>query len=525
MAQQTSETSGTASPKFALTSKTASKCVIALFLQGSCCLSTPSYAQNTTQEGIPRAILDQNLLHELNKNGTSEILVKLKGKADLSGAALLTNRGAKGNFVVQALKQMANQTQGPIRRILDSRRATYHAFYISNMIAVENADQNLLQELSERPEVEKIYGNRATSRSPDIENYRPKRLSMVPFANKPSGSSVADVWSTYRTKGEGIVIATQDTGMQWDHPALKSQYRGWNGLRTDHNYNWHDAVRVSLNSSQNNRCGYGLKAPCDDEDHGTHTTGIAVGSDGGANQIGVAPGAQWIGCRNMDQDIGRSSTYIDCFEFFLAPYPIDGDAWRDGDPFKAPHIINNSWSCLPEEGCGGDEMADALQALKAAGIFVIAAAGNGGDQCSTINGSPAFHSELSFSVGAVDSLTNLIADFSSRGPSTFDGAIGPDVTAPGVGIRSSIPGDAYDDNYSGTSEAAPYVAGAVALLWSADPTLIGHVEETANLLRLTADPQTSKENCGGTDGISWPNNTYGWGIINIAAALHHRLGQ
>src|SRR5205814_7941350 len=62
-----------------------------------------------------------------------------------------------------------------------------------------------------------------------------------------------------------------------------------------------DAVPSPLPGHTTNPCGYGISAPCDDNGHGTHTTGITTGDDGLGNQIGVAPGASWIGCRNMDQ--------------------------------------------------------------------------------------------------------------------------------------------------------------------------------------------------------------------------------
>src|SRR6476646_7675084 len=80
----------------------------------------------------------------------------------------------------------------------------------------------------------------------------------------------------------------------------------------------------------------------DDFFHGSHTTGTAIGDDGAGNQIGMAPGAKWIGCRNMDVGNGTPARYIECMEFFLAPYPIGGG---QGDPTKAPDITINSWGC------------------------------------------------------------------------------------------------------------------------------------------------------------------------------------
>ena len=92
------------------------------------------------------------------------------------------------------------------------------------------------------------------------------------------------------------MVGNGDTGMRWTHNALKPHYRGWNGSTADHNYNWHDAIH-----SGGGDCGPNHQEPCDDGGHGTHTTGVAIGDDGAGNQIGVAPGAKWIGCRNMDQ--------------------------------------------------------------------------------------------------------------------------------------------------------------------------------------------------------------------------------
>ena len=62
----------------------------------------------------------------------------------------------------------------------------------------------------------------------------------------------------------------------------------------------------------------------------------------------MAPGAKWIGCRNMDENVGTPARYIECMEFFLAPYPVNGDP-GDGDPSLAPDITINSWG-LPDFG-------------------------------------------------------------------------------------------------------------------------------------------------------------------------------
>ena len=148
--------------------------------------------------------------------------------------------------------------------------------------------------------------------------------------------------------------------------------------------------------------------------------GTIVGDDGATNQIGVAPGARWIGCRIMDQGYGTPATYAECFQFFLDPYPVVGDPFLDGDPGMAPHVINNSWTCPPFEGCSWDTLQSIVENVRAAGILVVATAGNSGYSCSTVADPPAIY-EASFTVGATDS-SDSIAGFSSRGPVSVDGS-------------------------------------------------------------------------------------------------------
>jgi len=324
-----------------------------------------------------------------------------------------------------------------------------------------------------------------------------------------------DVWALGYT-GQSIVVAGQDTGYDWDHAALINQYRGYNGVTATHDYNWHDAIHT--NTHGYNPCGVDSSEPCDDDSHGTHTMGTIVGDDGGGNQTGVAPGACWIGCRNMDNGWGTPATYAECFEFFLAPYPIGGDPISDGVPSLAPHVINNSWTCPPNEGCDWDTLQMVVENVRAAGILVVASAGNSGSGCGTVQDPPAIY-DAAFSVGAINSGDD-IASFSSRGPVTRDGSgrLKPDVTAPGVEVRSSVPGGEYGWK-SGTSMAGPHVVGTVALLWSAAPRLIGNVDGTEWIIAQTARPRTTTQGCGGDGADDVPNNVYGWGIVDALAAV------
>ncbi|MEZ4519661.1 MAG: S8 family serine peptidase [Chloroflexota bacterium] len=265
-----------------------------------------------------------------------------------------------------------------------------------------------------------------------------------------------EVWA-WGYEGQGIVIGGQDTGYDWTHPALQPHYRGWDGQTANHDYNWHDAIHEeNPNSSFGNSCGYDVSEPCDDGYHGTHTMGTMVGDDGQGNLTGMAPGAEWIGCRNMEDGWGSPATYTECFEWFIAPYPVGGDSFSDGDPAMAPHVINNSWSCPPSEGCTPDILQPVVEAVRAAGIVTVQSAGNTGPACQSVN-TPAAIYDASFTVGAVDSSQN-IAGFSGRGPVTGSGLPKPDIVAPGVGITSTIPGNGYGI-LSGTSMAAPMWPG------------------------------------------------------------------
>lgn len=241
--------------------------------------------------------------------------------------------------------------------------------------------------------------------------------------------------------------------------------------------------------------------------------GSALGDDGGANQIGVAPAARWIGCRNMNNGAGTPSTYLDCFQWFLAPTAVDGS---DPRPDLAPHVLINSWGCPPYEGCTDPGiLAEAVANVHEAGIFVVAAAGNAGSACATVVDPPAIYPQA-FSVGAADS-SDAIAGFSSRGPGP-DGRLHPELVAPGVAVRSSIRNSAYG-NSSGTSMATPHVVGVAALLMSADPGLIGDPQQVATLLRAAAQPATSTQSCGGFPGNQVPNAVFGHGHLDALAAL------
>jgi len=459
--------------------------------------------------------------------GEAEFLVVLAGQADLSPAAALSTREARLRYVYDALREAALRAQAPLRAALDDAGVDYRPFYVANVLVVRG-DRALVARLAARPEVARIAANPRVRQPlpapPPADNTRSSPRPGGGFRPQGVEWNVAhinadDVWALGYT-GQGVVVAGQDTGYEWNHPALVGQYRGYNGVTVTHDYHWHDAIHT--NTQGYNVCGVDSPVPCDDNSHGTHTMGSIVGDDGSGNQIGVAPGARWIGCRNMDNGYGTPATYIECFEFFLAPYPVGGDPWTDGVPSLAPHVINNSWYCPPREGCDWDTLQAIVENVRAAGILVVVSAGNSGSACGTVQDPPAIY-DAAFSVGATDGASN-VAGFSSRGPVTVDGSgrLKPDVAAPGVGVRSCVPGGGYDFK-SGTSMAGPHVAGTAALLWSAAPYLVGDVDATEWVITRTARPRTTAQGCGGDGLDDVPNNVYGWGIVDALAAVQGPL--
>jgi serine protease AprX len=447
----------------------------------------------------------------------AEFFVVLADQADLSQAHSWNTKVEKGRFVYNSLVKKAQIAQAPILKWVRERGIHYQSFYIVNAILVKGG-RDVAEALAARPDVARLEGN------PRIRAHLPQpgpSVDAPPSFQNPATvepginyTHAPDVWALGYT-GQNIVVASADTGVRWTHDALKPHYRGWDGQNADHNYNWHDAIHDSVG----NPCGNNSPFPCDDNSHGSHTTGTMIGDDGMGNQIGMAPGAKWIACRMIDgpADLTTPARCIECMEWFLAPYPIGGG---QGDPTKAPDITNNSWVCAAADGCSPDTLQAAVEAQAAAGIMMVVAGGNdGGQGCSSVFYPPAIY-EAAYAVGALVTATDNIASFSSRGPVTIDGSgrIKPDLTAPGTNVRSSVntSDSAYEwIGWSGTSMATPHISGAMALLWSAMPTLKNQITASRTAINNAAHFISSNQ-CGDAGP---PNNVYGWGRIDILAAV------
>jgi subtilisin family serine protease len=433
-----------------------------------------------------------------------QLFVILRDQADLRPAHDLADRNERLRYVYTTLTQHADRTQAGLRSTLDQLHVQYRSYYLVNAIEV-NGGPLLRAYLASRPEVDRILTSQhlrpLPAPAPASKGDKP-----APAAPTWNVTSIgADrVWGELHVTGKGIVIGQSDSGVQGDHPALRDTYRG-NSMGGQDNRNWLDPWNQT-------------RAPSDISGHGTHTLGSIVGKGG----IGIAPEAEWFACVNLARNLGNPGWYLNCMQFMLAPYPQGGDPFRDGDPTLAAHVLNNSWGCPPIEGCDANALFPAASALEAAGIFVVGSAGNEGPFCGSVSDPIALYADV-FTVGAVDQ-SGGAAFFSSRGPVKVDGSgrVKPDLLAPGVDVLSSLPGDAYGIE-SGTSMAGPQVVGVVALMWSAQPKLIGNIERTRQILEQTARPYRGpQDNC--STGVA-PNNTAGYGIVDAYAAVKAALAE
>ena len=288
--------------------------------------------------------------------------------------------------------------------------------------------------------------------------------------------------------GSGVIIGHIDTGVETSHPALTGKWvTGF----------WVDGVNGNPN-------------PYDDNGHGTHTMGTILGGDGPGpftEDIGVAPGANFVTAKAFNSSGSGSYATIDpCMDSMVA--------WKARIDIKA---VSNSWGTTNATDLHWWQVVYTWLSL---GMLPVFAAGNEGT--STLRAPGSYPHTLA--VGATD-INDNIASFSSRGPapnqSPFNDTtywlrndwnfIKPQISAPGVNIRSSVPGGGYQSGWNGTSMATPHVAGAVAILVQKNSLL--PPEEIYSILIDNADHPTQ--------GAPYPNNNYGWGRLNIWKALQN----
>lgn len=469
--------------------------------------------------------IEPGVQRELKEKGFSSCVLAFQPLILKDKIPANRSKTEKGNTAYNLLKNHLKDNILESCTILDKSKIKYRINYLSSTINAYHCPEAIVIKLAGLTNVKAV-----------LYNYSFDGIK-GDFQENSGGNRDSYTWGIIKTeanviqelgyRGQGAVVGGNDTGFDWTHPAITTRYRGYNNGGVDHNYNWHDAIHeVSplSNPNQNNPCGLSLTAPCDDHSHGTHTVGTMVGVKEDNEVIGMAPDAKWIGTRNMERGNGSLQSYLEALDWFLAPTDTND---LNPDPAKSPHVINNSWYCSEEEGCNVDNwnlMQVSIANLKAAGIVVVASAGNSGPRCESIAFVPGMLDEV-FSVGATNQV-DTIAGFSSRGLVTADGSnrLKPDIAAPGVGVLSSVLNHQYSYS-SGTSMAGPHVAGLVALMVGANPDLAGQVDTIQEIIKRTADPLTLDQTCNGLSGLDIPNPIYGHGRINafkaVTAAINH----
>ena len=477
--------------------------------------------ESTPASGNFSAKIESSMFDTLQAGGTADFDVVMTEQADLSAAYAMTDWNARGEYVYQTLLETAARTQAPVLEYLQQQGLKYQSFFAGNEVIVSGGMLMTATSLSAMPEVGTIRPTVTIilddppggANQSELVNagFLPLELPTIPLLPTPltwlsthraaaSMDPVTDwgiidtkadqVWSLYNDRGEGVVVANIDTGVQWDHPALVESYKC--GTSPNNPACWSDPT---------NECGSG--GPCDRAGHGTHTMGTMVGSDDPSlpYTTGMAPHATWIACKAFVGNSGSEADLLACADWILAPA---------GKPSNRPNIVNNSWG---NTSTGGDTWyLSKVQAWRASGIFPAFAAGNSGSGCNTLR-SPGDYQQ-SFATAAHDS-SRTIADFSSRGDSAFghDPYTKPNLSAPGVNIMSAWPGSQWNLE-NGTSMASPHTAGAVALLWTCDPSLGGQIDQTFQLLQNNTNAPTNAGNCGAPpDGQG--NRTYGYGYLDI----------
>jgi bacillopeptidase F len=450
-------------------------------------------------------------LREAPPDKVISTLVYLEDRVDLAGTTAQLNmesadRRTRHETVVRALQNKAAATQADLTIHLDAllaqgRIQRYETFWIANIIRVE-AVAGEIKLIAQRPDVDRVYINY------EIETIAPVEAHPAPggvaLAVEPGVAAVRapEVWAQGIT-GAGVLVATLDTGVDGNHPALASRWRGLDPAYAGHpEWAWFDPVTNTT-------------FPAAFGSHGTHTMGTVCGGAPG-DEVGVAPGAEWIHAAVIDR-VSIAQTVADALLSFQ--WMIDPDE-DPGTDFDVPHVCSNSWGLVTSHGYSpcDETFWAALDACEAAGIVILFSAGNEGFSGLRRPSDRATDDYRTCAVAAVDG--NLpswpIAGFSSRGPTLCtplgEPAIKPDISAPGVDVRSSTPGGTYG-NSSGTSMASPHVNGVVALMLEANPDLA--VEQVKQIIYDTAFDL----------GLPGEDNDYGWGMIDAFEAVQQALSS
>ena len=459
-------------------------------------------------------VVEQAVLEEIQANGTASYMINFKYDVDLSPAFTM-NWVDRGWFVYNTLVAQRDSTQAAVQEYLSNAKVEYTSFWINNSISVKQSDNVILNAIQSFEGVESITAPKVMYLAEPTLAGDSELMAIEPNI---SHVKATDVWGMGIT-GEGFTVANIDTGVRYTHEAVVNQYRGNDGGTFSHDYNWLDPYASAY------------QAPRDDNGHGTHTMGTMVGKVAdNVNQIGMAPGADWMACRGCSTNQCAGDQLLACAQWVAAPTKMDGSGV---DTTKRPVAVNNSWGDCDQTY--DDWYQEVVDAWVAAGIYPVFSNGNNSNCYYPVNppegtvGNPARYGNVS-GVGSTGQSNATYAGHSNKGPSDvadtinpIDGSefVKPQFMAPGVAIRSSLNGsDTQYASYNGTSMSAPHVTGLIALIREAAPCLedYGQIETLIQNTATEIDPAP-----GHTGGV--PNNSVGWGEINAKAAVEAAMGM
>lgn len=408
----------------------------------------PARAQATVDLGLQRA---------MSSGGTTSAFVVLRDQIDVPAMvdrldAMRATRAFRHRLVIESLQDLAKRCQPPVvSDIQDLQRSgdvvDWTPFWVFNGFGVRGTPQAFAR-LAARSDVAELrWAGPETTEGTDRVGFLASNMMPAPGGPSPGllQCHADQLWLRGYT-GQSVLVANIDTGVDVTHPALASRWRG-------------ALPGVPLGAAWFDPTGK-TSYPVDPLAHGTATMSVLCGWDGGANVIGMAPQATWIASNAIDasgtqaqQDIWYTQALQWCADPDGNPATID----------DVPDVCNNSWGLL-QPGVCATTFNSAIDAAEAATVILVWAVGNEALLGPREPATRATSSSNTFSVGALDTSGQMVAPFSSIGPSPCDPTeIKPELAAPGVLVRAAYPGGSYYDQ-TGTSMACPHVAGGAALL-------------------------------------------------------------
>lgn len=443
---------------------------------------------------------------------TEKVIVRFKATTHAPLAALAPHERTRQG-VRNVLGSHAGSSQASVQQMLTERNIEFKSFWIENALVATGVPQAVLDELRLHDDVISVDKDRVIHLDPVVPEGEPNGDDSSMQGNIAELNTAA-LWAA-GYQGQGVTVASIDSGVRWTHESLIDNYRGRNANRTstvDHDYAFWDSSGLALTPENADVFG-----------HGSHTMGTIAG--GGPKGIGMAPKAEWIHAKAFNwAGASEESGLIAAQQWVLCPTKYDSTG---EDCSKGADIVSCSFGGAPTADDPMTWLNPGVDAWRAAGVLGVFAAGNvkNNMQCGSVMESAGY--DKAIAIGGVNN--GALYGASGKGPGLDGKSIKPDFVCPYKGINSICSAaDSGRSGYmrlTGTSMATPHAAGAFALLLSAvrEQKIDVAPEDLLEALRNTAvqdvkKPKLAASVCGGTPWNEFPNNIYGWGEPDVCAA-------